>query len=1316
MISRLLRFAQSSIDSFGLSRESGLSDRDPLFERTPQAWSYAGPGEQNEIRSCMIELRGVARRLRLSVDQIRLAADLLEQGYQPGFIWRYRADETGGLSRESLWALKLEIDRQTRLHQAREKVKQQLPKGAELDEEAAKFLERATTEVEIEASLRCFRARRGLAQNQDRSGQAGQLLEKMIAYSGPAIADIQQWTAEQLSVDAPQAAQILEQTEKLLTVLIQCDTELNEKLRRTIQRKAQLHVEFVEAGSSDSNQTPGAAKKDHAESQPARDSAGSNADEATTSADTPSPTETSSKSDASPAADDSSTDSGSQATDVVENGSTEQVEQPESGAIPTEEIPTAEIAAEGANAEETPTSPTAESGAQPADSLDNPATVEATESALSSASNDGTQPDDAPATETKEPPPEIQSEASLDSPSSPKASGESKSKSDSTAATPKKSPGKMTPRQRRRRWLIAMLQPMKSLKRSVGKLTAYQQLMLGRGRRSQLVKTPLAYDCKPLFQMACSAFVEESHSLSGWFSTAVSNSLEKVLLPKLEADALSDLEELAQEKLLENAADQLRQNLMRRPVRGHNIMVVDTVGPKMSSVAIVGRDGSVLATDEVSCSAHPDTINQNVVRLGELAHRYKVTLVTLTNGPARRFLVLTVRELMKQSAAGRLRWTMTDRGGAEAYAAGRTALRELSAHNRRDRAAIWIGRCLQNPLGELLKGDINRLRLGSFQRELPQEPLKQLIRETIADCVFERGVDTHNASIDELMYVAGVENEQAQQIATLAEQQNLHSRSQLVEAVTNWPEKQARQAIPLLRVFGSEQTLDASAIHPEDYRLAQRLIDNTEFAAPPAAPEGWQMPAPPAEPMQADEKETLPGDSTEATLSADSSSGESAASSETSPSESPTSETEQDGKNQGEAAGESPSVADAPAAVDADGNPAITEAAPKEDTTAEATPDQPASETEVAAAEPSADANSSTPNTPTDTADESNPTDSAQSPEAPADSADENAYPSDIEYSEDVQTNAQPGPSIDVEKLAREWQVGRAKLRWIAECLHDPFQDPRLQGTPIPMLSEMPTLATLERGMCLWAVVVGVADFGAFVEISPDCSGLVHISRLSADYVEDPHQVVQIGDLILTWVVSVDEKKNRVALTALSPAEVAAAKAEADKRGQQRRERQPHGSGQGNAGGGGRGGSQDRGARGHGGQRGGGQGGRGQGGRGQGGRGNQGDRSRSGGRSRGDGRGRGKAVVVTSKKPKAPISAAMKEGDEPLRSFSDLMQFYEAKRTDDVPAPKSSEKSPPPEADSLATSVPDPSEAKNEDSSPTPPTENDSAGSESTDQ
>lgn len=1297
----------------------------------------------------MIDLSGVAHQLHLSVEQIRIAADLLQKGYQPAFIQQYRADETGNLSRDALWALKLEIDRQQRLATARVRLSSQLPKDAELDEEAKKFIEKADTELGIESALRAFRARRSLETGQGTDPAAGQLLEKMVAYEGQPIADLQAWTAEQLGVTAEEAEAALQKTEELIGALLLCDTGLMQQLRQHVQRKAQIRVELLDGPQSGNKES----KKAEAKADAKEANAESRSE--TPAAETPAPTENSQSPvaeqvAASPGpADSVATTAEVQATEnaaaqdaAPEVNAAELAEASEPVASDADQPSSAEpaaIAETQATSESPQSEPTDDQGA-------NAAQGDASAPAESATTEAG---DDAPQPATED----AAAEKPADAPEAGKSdevvvdwAAQKKAKSSSKLA--KKSAGKkessrqlakLTPRQRRRRWLIAMLTPMKGLKKPLSKLSAYQLLMLGRGHRSQIVKTHLQYDAKTLTHQGRDRFVSREHPLSKWFARAVTGALESSVRQKIENDAIAELEEQATEKLLSRSVDGLRRTLLQRPVRGHRVMVVDTVGPKVAAVAIVDQSGNVLANEEIPCSALAETVTQNVTRLGELVHKYKVTLVALTNGPARRFLVHTLRELINQSSESGLRWTMADRSGADAYAAGRISLRELSAFNRRDRAAVWVARSLQDPLLQYLKVGINRLRLGSFQRELPQEPLKKLVRETIADCVAGQGVDVHSASVSQLLCVPGIHDSQAQQIATMAAQGTIESRQQLIGSVDDWTETQSRQAIGMLRVFGSDETFDATNIHPDDYKLAQRLVDGTELEKPPAAPPNWEKPAP----VSAEEAANIAaGDHADESSSDENPDSDSTTTEATS--ESFASEPTETAAEQGTATStEAESAADENAVAEtsqeqpettsdsesSDG--AITEqteTVTSEPTEGEATAEETAEESsEQPASDPAEAVTDAEPESGTESS-----SDAEAAPE-PAEGSVESKHPKP-EYSEDVATTGPAKLPIDVEKLARGWQVGRERLKSIAHALNEPFADVRLGRSPVPMRSQMPTLDNLEPGQCLWAVVVGVADFGAFVELGPDCGGLIHISRLSSRYVDDPHEVVQVGDLIMTWVVSIDKSKGRVALTTLSPAEAEAARTEDSGRG---RRGQSDDRGQGGRRGGGQsrgqGGGQQRGQR-SGGQRGQGGQGRGQGSSGGGrpGGGRPGDRSSGGGRgdSRGGNRGRGrdggrdsrrsrgdrpaKSVVVTSKKPVDPISSAMKEGEEPLRSFSDLMQFYEAKRTDE-PAPGESAGSTPPATDSAATSsaenssqsaelpVDQPAEQTAESTTPAPP-------------
>ena len=215
----------------------------------------------------MNDLRNIAQQLRLPADQLRTAADLLEQGYQPAFIARYRADEAGNLPGSVLWTLKFALERQHQLDTARKEAIVHLGEGVELDDEGRERIERARTTVDIDVALRCFRARRAARQSGERSGQASQLLEKMIAATAP-VTDMNAWVAEQLAVEADQSEALVQQCSRLIGSLLGGDTRLMERMRLAIQKKASIKVE-------NQTETPAKSGRSDKESSPSR--AGENA-------------------------------------------------------------------------------------------------------------------------------------------------------------------------------------------------------------------------------------------------------------------------------------------------------------------------------------------------------------------------------------------------------------------------------------------------------------------------------------------------------------------------------------------------------------------------------------------------------------------------------------------------------------------------------------------------------------------------------------------------------------------------------------------------------------------------------------------------------------------------------------------------------------------------------------------------------------------------------------------------------------------------------------------------------------------------------
>jgi len=285
--------------------------------------------------------------------------------------------------------------------------------------------------------------------------------------------------------------------------------------------------------------------------------------------------------------------------------------------------------------------------------------------------------------------------------------------------------------------------------------------------------------------------------------------------------------------------------------------------------------------------------------------------------------------------------------------------------------------------------------------------------------------------------------------------------------------------------------------------------------------------------------------------------------------------------------------------------------------------------------------------------------------------------------------------SIDPTEMASQFSVGKMLMEDIIKTLCRPGRDPRESLPPPIFRSGILDIEDLSVGMNLKGQVLNVVDFGVFVDIGLGESGLVHISNLSSNYIRDPHEHFCVGDVLDVWVATIDKKRRRVSLTAIDPS------LPKPKKVHQRSTKPPARAGKsnesGNAisdrqdsmlqgdssaqglGGSGQHSSESKGRRGSGNGQNVRTGGQGHGGQGHGGQGgqvaaNQKNRGDSDGRPRHSsarnaahyqkGRSANASGNQSNRRryagpvtPPKPITEEMARGQEPLRSFSDLMQF-----------------------------------------------------------
>ncbi|MCA9145924.1 MAG: RNA-binding transcriptional accessory protein [Planctomycetaceae bacterium] len=127
------------------------------------------------------------------------------------------------------------------------------------------------------------------------------------------------------------------------------------------------------------------------------------------------------------------------------------------------------------------------------------------------------------------------------------------------------------------------------------------------------------------------------------------------------------------------------------------------------------------------------------------------------------------------------------------------------------------------------------------------------------------------------------------------------------------------------------------------------------------------------------------------------------------------------------------------------------------------------------------------------------------------------------------------GNAASVEKLSAadyvDDQVGLPTVQDILAELAKPGRDPRSEFKVAKFTEGVNDLKDLKEGMVLEGVITNVTRFGAFVDLGVHQDGLIHISQLSNTFVQDPSEVVAVGDVVKVKVLEVDLDRKRIAVS-----------------------------------------------------------------------------------------------------------------------------------------------------------------------------------------
>jgi len=443
-------------------------------------------------------------------------------------------------------------------------------------------------------------------------------------------------------------------------------------------------------------------------------------------------------------------------------------------------------------------------------------------------------------------------------------------------------------------------------------------------------------------------------------SSTVEDCYARLLLPSIEAETLTALKEKAEEEAIQVFSQNLRELLLAPPAGPKTMMGVDPGFRTGCKVAVVDATGKFLENAAIyPTPPRNDTAGAGRI-VAELVKKHGVELIALGNGTASRETDAFLDDVIRDNKLDVAKVTVSE-SGASIYSASEAAAAEYPDLDVTVRGAISIAHRLQDPLAELVKIDPKSIGVGQYQHDVNQTRLKRALDREVSSCVNRVGVDLNTASVQLLSYVAGIGPSLASAIAAYRDEHGAFAGRRQLLKVPRLGAKAFEQAAGFLRVRGGKQPLDNSAVHPERYKLVERMAGGAA-----------NVPA-------------MIGD-----------------------------------------AGRLSQI-DAPQYVD-------------------------------------------------DTA-------------------------------------------------------GLPTIRDILRELEKPGRDPRAQFRVAKFAEGVNEVSDLHAGMKLEGVVTNVTKFGAFVDIGVHQDGLVHISELDNRYIEEPSQVVSVGDIIRVEVLQIDAARKRISLS-----------------------------------------------------------------------------------------------------------------------------------------------------------------------------------------
>ncbi len=363
---------------------------------------------------------------------------------------------------------------------------------------------------------------------------------------------------------------------------------------------------------------------------------------------------------------------------------------------------------------------------------------------------------------------------------------------------------------------------------SVAEMKSHRILAVNRGEKEGFLKVKVVFNDVIAKRIASAGYLKDGGESTKLVQEAAEDGYDRLIYPSIEREIRALLTERAGEQAIKMFEVNLKPLLMQPPVKDKVTLGLDPAYRTGCKIAVVDGTGKVLDKTVVYPTPGP---KQNVgaakVKLKELIAKYGVEIVSIGNGTASKESEIFVSELIKEvkEETGReVAYIVVSEAGASVYSASPLGAEEFPDYDVAERSAVSIARRLQDPLAELIKIDPKSIGVGQYQHDMDKKRLDSVLSGVLEDCVNSVGVDLNTASVSLLKYVAGLNAGIAKNIVAYREEHGKFSTRREILKVPKLGEKAFTQCAGFLRITDGANILDNTAVHPESYGAAQKLL------------------------------------------------------------------------------------------------------------------------------------------------------------------------------------------------------------------------------------------------------------------------------------------------------------------------------------------------------------------------------------------------------------------------------------------------------------------------------------------------------------